>query len=222
MPPRRRNPPLPPLGPGGPPSAAIPPDQFILPRQPGETRYIYEYRRSVALYGKTPYQMRKERAQARGKTVSEARGHGILGGETESQRRNRVSREETGMSVSQLYRANALGWLEEHGYTPDTTQMSWTQLIRLEPRLRYLREYGHIENGITSWPEPDEIHLAVDLENEHSLERGWAFERIWQKYDDTIAYRQFRDVQPGRASRSEYMSIRVYVPQLAPSWWWYH
>lgn len=169
----------------------------------------------MALFGQTPYERRIALAQQRGIGLTAARGHATGTQETESQRRNRISVEQTGFTVSQLRRANLTEWLEDTGYTPENTGMTWTDLIRLAPRLRYM--YG---GGGTVTPEM--IADAVELEREETLERGWAFERLWRKYDDMVAYRTYRDAMPGRGSYIEYLQVTPFVPSLAPQWWYYH
>lgn len=191
-------------------------DAFILPRQPGETTYQYRQRRSLSKYGQTPYQRRIYLAQQRGIGISAARGHGIVGGETESQRRNRINQQRYGATTSQLRWAYDHNWLVAYNYTPTLTGMSWTQLHRLAARLRYMYEPPGYRVS------PQMIYEAMQLERDGELEPGWAFERLWAKYDDTIAYREFRDKVPGNADWSEYQQVHVYIPQLAIQWWYYH
>lgn len=195
-----------------------PQSPFIPPRQPGETPYQYRVRRSVSLFGQTPYQRRIFLAQQRGQTLSQARGHGRQSGETESQRRNRISLEQFGLTVSQRRTAELQGWLIQHGYTPQATGMSWTQLIRLAARLRYMYDTAGPGARVT----PAMIASAVALEQDNSLERGWAFERLWQKYNDMQEYRAYRNPVPGRVSYYEYQQVHDFIPQLAIQWWYYH
>lgn len=220
MPPRRsRLQPLAPLSPGAAIAGGNEPI-FILPRQPGESTYQYRYRRSLSLYGQTPYQRRIFLAQQRGVGLSAARGHGERGGLTESQRRNRQSVLNTGLTVSQIRNSELRAWLEQYGYTPELTGMSWTNLIRLAPRLRWM--YDAVgDDGARVLPEM--IYNAVILETEGELEPGWAFNRLWQKYDDMISYRQFTDKQPGNESWvGEYLQVQVFVPSIEPQWYYYH
>lgn len=191
---------------------------FVAPRLPGESAYQYRYRRSVALYGQTPYQRRIFLGRQRGQTTTQARGQHGGPGETESQRRNRISVENFGQTVSQLRRSELQGWLVEHGYTPDVTGMTWTQLIRLAARLRYMYDSAGPGARVT----PGMIREAVDLEETNTLERGWAFERLWQKYDDMIEYRDYRNPVPGRVSYYEYQQVHDFIPVLAIQWWYYH
>jgi hypothetical protein len=190
----------------------------IAPRLPGESAYQYRYRRSLGLYGQTPYQRRIFLAQRRGQTTSQARGHGRQAGETESQRRNRISLEDFGLTVSQRRRSELRGWLVEHGYTPETTGMTWTQLLRVAARLRWMYDATGPAGRVT----PAMIAEATALERNNTLQKGWAFERLWRKYDDMQQYREFRDRQPGRESWSEYQAVHDFVPTLAVQWWYYH
>lgn len=96
--------------------------------------------------------------------------------------------------------------------------MTWTQLINLAPRLRWIYNNASSSSRIT----PRMIYDAVQLEYEGRLERGWAFERIWRKYDDMQSYRGFSDKQPGQDSWAEYQQVNVFIPDLAPAWWYYH
>lgn len=196
------------------------PNQIILPRQPGESQSQYRYRRTLEKYGQTPYQRRIWLAQQRGIGYSAARGHGVRQGETESQRRNRLSVENFGRTVSQIRRANAISWLEEHGYTPELTGFTWTDLIRLEPRLRYMYDAPE-EARVT----PQMIYQVVQLEKEGLLEPGWAFNRLWEKYDDMISYREYQDKQPGHDHYiDEFLQLHPTEPDAQPTiqWWYYH
>ncbi|HEV2352690.1 MAG TPA: hypothetical protein VGR89_00465 [Puia sp.] len=211
--------PLPPFsGSKTPKLTTLPDGTLILGRQPGESAYQYRYRRTVTMYGQTPYQRRIFLAQQRGIQGGAARGHGIVGGETESQRRNRISRQNTGFSVSQLRRTELRQWLEDYGYTPDTTGMSWTNLIRLAPRLRWM--YTHTSPGARVLPLM--IYNATQLERDNDLPAGWAFERLWRKYDDMMSFRMFADKDLGRESWAEYMQVGVFIPQVAIQFWYYH
>lgn len=215
MPPRQqpRSP-----GSGGP----IPPileSVHILPRQPGETLYQYRYRRTVSLYGQTPYQRRIYLAAQRGIGTTAGRGHAPSGGETESQRRNRISLELFGQTSSQRYRAGLREWLDEHGYTPELTGMTQTDLMRLGARLRYM--YNAAGEGGRVYPQM--IYDAVQLEHENALPAGWAFQRLWEKYDAMVAYREYRDKDPGRAAWVQYQQVKPYIPSgLSANWWYYH
>lgn len=69
---------------------------------------------------------------------------------------------------------------------------------------------------------PEMIADARDLEADEFLEPKWAFNRLWQKYDDMISYREFVDKEPGKEHWGEYLQVRVFIPSLAPQWWYYH
>jgi hypothetical protein len=69
---------------------------------------------------------------------------------------------------------------------------------------------------------PEMIADAIALEQDGELEVGWAFERLWRKYDDMVSYRTYRDAMPGRGSWVEYLQVSPFVPSLAPQWWYYH
>lgn len=190
----------------------------IPPRGPNESAYDYRVRRTMALYGQTPYERRIFLAQQRGIGLTAARGHATGTSETESQRRNRLSVQQYGETVSQRRTRIAREWLEANGYTPELTGMSWTSLQRLEPRLRYMFE----GRGEGTWVTPEMIRDARDLEESGELESGWAFERLWQKYEDTRDYREYQKKLGGRASWAEYRVVNPYIPSLAPQWWYYH
>lgn len=196
------------------------PNIVIAPRQPGESAYSYRYRRSLELYGQTPYERRIWLAKQRGIGYTAARGHAPARGETESQRRNRLSVEQFGQTASQIYRSELRTWLEEHGYTPDTTLMTWTDLIRLAPRLRYMYNAA----GETGRVTPIMIYEAIQLERDKFLPPGWAFDRLWEKYDDMVSYREYADKQPGHDHYvTEYLQLKVYLPgPPAIQWWYYH
>jgi|SRR5215831_18311364 len=108
-------------------------------------------------------------------------------------------------------------WLYNNGYTPDNTGMTWNDLRTLYVRLRWLYENNAESGRIT----PEMILEAIRLEDEGVLESGWAFERIWRKYDDQLAYKQYHDPVPGRESWTEYQQVHDYVPGLSKAWWYY-
>lgn len=197
----------------------IPPE--IPPRQAGESAYDYRTRRTLALYGQTPYQRRLWLASQRGIGTSAGRGHGRnrVTGETESQRRNRIAVQNTGSTVSQNYRATLRQWLISNGYTPQTTLMSWSNLLRLAPRLRAIQTMRP-DAPIT----PDMIYNAVELEQQNELDKGWAFDRTWRRYDDTITYRIYSDRDPGRESWYVFRPLYDYIPEdrMVITWWYYH
>jgi hypothetical protein len=154
MPPRIRQIPTPLIG--------IDP-RTVMPRQPGESTYDYRFRRSVTLYGQTPYERRIWLAQQRGIGRSAARGHAARGGITETQSRTQRTLEQTGLTPSVLYRNTLRGWLTDHGYTPDATGMNWTALMKLGPRIRWMYNAAGSDqgrsnlNGITSCPQDGRI-----------------------------------------------------------------
>jgi len=94
--------------------------------------------------------------------------------------------------------------------------------MRLAARLRYMKENGHWENGVPSWVTPEMIADAIDLEQSELLEPGWAFERLWAKYDAMVAYRAYADKVPGRTDWAEYTTVGVFLPTLTANWWFYH
>lgn len=96
--------------------------------------------------------------------------------------------------------------------------MTWTALLRLAARLRYMYDAA----GPTGRVTPEMIADAIDLEADEYLEPGWAFERLWEKYDDMVSYRQFADKDPGHEHWGEYYQMHVYIPALPATWWYYH
>lgn len=194
----------------------------IPPRQPGETRYAYSNRRSVALTGQTLYQRRVARAQAAGLTRQQARGHGrpsqpglLSLGESEYQRRNRLSVERTGYTLYQRRMMAIDTWLVENNYTPDTTGRSWTSLRQLQPRLAWINANSSPQGGIT----PGMLEEMTDYEKLGMIEPGWVPDRINKRYE---AMYEFRQGNPG-TGRFWWFNDGVYgLPQHIAQWWYYH
>jgi hypothetical protein len=69
---------------------------------------------------------------------------------------------------------------------------------------------------------PGMIAEAIELEREEYLDDGWAFQRLWEKYDAMVAYRQYADKEPGRSAWVDYQQTRVFIPRIEPQWWMYH
>lgn len=201
-------------------SNSSPGDNEIPPRRANETAWEYRVRYTLAKYGETPGERRARLGRERGLSKRAAQGHGreATQRETESQRRNRLSVQQYGETVSQRRRRLARDWLTDNGYTPEATGMTWTSLLRLEPRLRYMFD-GYGEGTKVT---PQMIHDARDLEFEGELEAGWAFERLWQRYESTKDYRENKRRLQGQADWAEYQTVHVYIPSLAPQWWYYH
>lgn len=185
----------------------------VPPRQPGETPYAYRKRRSLALTGKTPYQRRIERGLALGRTRQEARGKPVTT-ETEYGRRNRISIEQTGLTVTQRRNQAIDFWLLTHGFSPATTGMSQTALRYIQPRLRYINEHTSPGGSIT----PGLIRDAIDLEAEGEYERGWVTDRVFKRYD---SMREFAD---GRNATGNFYWFLEGGASADPSWqlWWYY
>jgi hypothetical protein len=70
------------------------------------------------------YALRMQRAYSRGLTQSEARGHRAVGGETETQRRRRQTRERTGMTPWESF---GIGFQQRYGFS----YRYWRRLRRL-------------------------------------------------------------------------------------------
>jgi hypothetical protein len=210
MPPRIRQIPTPLIG--------IDP-RTVMPRQPGESTYDYRFRRSVTSYGQTPYERRIWLAQQRGIGRSAARGHAARGGITETQSRTQRTLEQTGLTPSVLYRNTLRGWLTDHGYTPDATGMNWTALMKLGPRIRWMYNAAGSDQGRVL---PEDILEAIEFERDNFLPPGWAYNRIWDKYNDMVAYREYLDKAPGNMHWAEFLNVHPYLPSLTPAWWYYH
>lgn len=193
--------------PPGPPSVPQ-----ILPRQPGETDYAYRKRRSIALTGETPYQRRIRLGRARGLSTTAARGQRPQ----ESVRRRERVFAATGFTPSQLYRQSNIDWLNDNGFTPETTGgMSWTTLIKLAPRIRYINNLASPGAQLT----PYMIGDAKDLEDAGELDYGWTEERINERYNDVYELREYGNKQPGRFHYFRDVAMQDYMPV---AWWFYH
>lgn len=185
----------------------------IPPRQPNETAYAYRTRRSLALYGQTPYQRRIARGLAAGKTRQEARGKPLTA-ETEYQRRNRLSVQRTGLTVTQRRNQAIDFWLLTHGFTPATTGMSQTALRHIQPRLRWINDNTAPGGKIT----PGLIREAIEYERIGEYEPGWVTDRVFKRYD---AMREFED---GRNQTGNWYWFNEGGASADPSWqlWWYY
>lgn len=189
------------------------PAPAIPPRQPGETPYAYRTRRSLALYGQTPYQRRISLGFARGKTRQEARGKPLTT-ESEYERRNRISIEQTGFTVTQRRNMAIDAWLASNGYSPATTGMSQTALRRIQPRLRWINENTSIGGQLT----PGLIRDAIDMERSGEYEVGWVTDRVFKRYDS------MRDFKNGSNATGNYYWFNEGGAEAEIGWaaWWYY
>lgn len=188
---------------------------FIQPRQPGESAYAYRTRRSIALYGQTPYQRRIFLAQQRGIGRTAARGHAPRGGQSEYQQRRQRYIQQTGVIPSVLTTAYAQNWLISNGFTPESTGASWTYLYRMEPSLRGL--YLRAPNAPVT---PQMVYEGIQYEADQEVEPGWTAERARERLQATIAYQDFRDKSPGNY---DWTVTRPFVSvETDIHWWYYH
>jgi hypothetical protein len=191
-----------------------PPSQpQFLPRQPGESDYAYRNRRSIALTGESLYQRRKRQGQARGLTTAEARGHRTIGGQTEYQRRAARVQAQYGMSPYQLWQNQQIAWLQQNGFTPQTTGWSWAKLIRAAPWLRYLNE--HASPGGQMYPEM--LFNATLLEQDGTFESEWGYNHLYQRY---ISTREYIEQNSKRSGNWYWFYDRI--PEMPAQWWYYH
>jgi hypothetical protein len=190
--------------PPGPPNAPQ-----ILPRQPGETAYAYRNRRSVALTGESLYERRIRQGRARGLSTQEARGQRA----GEAQRRRTRQIQQTGQTPWEFWRDNQLIWLVDNDFTPETTGWSWNRLIRVAPRLRFLNDRASAGGQIT----PDMIAEAVSFERTYALPSDWSYERLNERYIDTVEYLEYNNKVPGN-----FHWFHDREPNLPAAWWYYH
>lgn len=181
----------------------------ILPRQPGETAYAYRNRRSITLTGETLYQRRITKGRARGLTTTEARGQQP----GEYARRAEYTQRVYGQTPWQIWRDRQLAWLVNNGFTPETTGWSWNKLLRIAPRLRYLNEHASPQGQIL----PEMIQEANSDEQMGVLPSDWTWERINEKYIDTVEYLEYNNREPGRI---HWFMDRI--PEMPVQWWFYH
>jgi len=140
----------------------------LMPRQPGETQYAYRNRRSLEIYGVSLYQRRIASAEARGMSRTSARGHVANEGQVR-QNRFAAAHPTESRPYYVVYRSDLRVWLDDHGYTPENTGMTQTDLMRLGPRIRWMVENSHPASHIT----PDMIQGAVNLEHDGDIPPGW-------------------------------------------------
>jgi hypothetical protein len=180
----------------------------ILPRQPGETTYAYRNRRSVTLTGETLYQRRIRTGQSRGLTVTESRGQRP----GEYARRARYTQQRYGQTPWQLWRDSQIAWLVSNGFTPQSTGWSWNKLIRIAPRLRFLNEHAAPSGQIL----PEMIQEANSDEQMGVLPSDWTWERLNEKYIDTVEYLEYNNTTPVRI---HWFQDRI--PEMPVQWWYY-
>lgn len=185
----------------------------ILPRQPDESDYQYRKRRMIELTGETPYQRRKRLGQARGLSTAEARGHKARGGLTEYQRRRQQTLRQYGKTPWELWRDQRIVWLQDNGFTPETTGWSWNRLIQISPKLQWMNERTSPAGQIT----PGMMLEARDYEIQGVLEADWSWYRLQEKYEDTLDYVEYGDRNGGR-----YHWFNDRIPELSAAWWFYH
>jgi hypothetical protein len=181
----------------------------ILPRQTGETQYAYRNRRTVALTGETLYQRRIRQGRARGLTTTEARGQTA----GSAARRRERSLAQTGLTPWQRWWGAQASWLLDNGFTPAATGWSWNKLIRIAPRLRWLNERAAPGAQI----KPEYLLEATQNENMGVLEKEWAWERINERYIDTVEFVQYNNRAPGN-----FHWFQDRIPELPVQWWYYH
>lgn len=194
------------------PSAQSP---LIAPRQPGESEYSYRKRRLVALTGETPYQRRQRLGRARGLGAREAAGHTPTRGQSEYQRRAQLTQERYGMSPYQLWAQNQLTWLQNNGFTPETTGWSQYRLIRIAPRLRWMNKRAAPGGQVR----PDMLMDGSDMENSGDLESNWTWERVNERYDAMYEFVEQHNKQLGNFY---WFRDQDYRPELEAAWWYYH
>ena len=195
---------------------AVPP---VPARQPGESRYAYQKRRSVQLTGQTPYQRRIARGAAAGQSRGQARGHGPVPGVpgsgqpqlSEYQRRAQRTMELYGQTPYQRRIERIDAWLTDNGYTPDSTGLSWTRLRTIYARLRWIQENSSQNGGI----DPYRLGEAVEMEG-----YAWVIDRLYKKYDSMVAFRNGSN-QPGNFYWF-WEGGQENAGTDTANWWYYH
>lgn len=181
----------------------------ILPRQTGETDYAYRNRRNVALTGETLYQRRIRQGRARGLTTTEARGQ--KPGNAARLRQQSIAR--YGVTPWQRWWGAQAAWLMDNGFTPPTTGWSWNKLIRIAPRLRWMNERAAPGAQI----KPEYLYEANQDEQMGVLPPEWSWERLNERYIDTVEFVQFNNKGPGN-----WHWFQDRIPELPVAWWYYH
>jgi hypothetical protein len=187
------------------------------PRQPGETAYAYRNRLSIARYGKTTYQRRVENAMDRGLSRTEARGHGpSTSALTEYQKRRQRTEQQYGPGVTpyDVWRAYTINDLISAGYTPETTGLSWNQLLTIKSKLWQINEWASDDVGLS----PELLLDGVESEQEGYVEPGWTFENIQERYAAMYEYKVLGSKDYGRARF--FRGTQTYVVPI--QWWYYH
>lgn len=200
---------LPPLPPG------------FQPRQPGESAYAYKNRVSIARYGKTLYERRMESGAARGLTPKQASGKERVTGEAGASPLSPLTRRERtiakyGKTPYQLWRSNTIEEMVQEGYTPETTGLSWNQLIQVWPKIRQMNDWASRDDQLT----PYMLFDAQQLQREGALEPGWTIANINDRYAAMAEYKNTGGSPFGRARY--FRGTSDYLGTVPIAWWWYH
>lgn len=119
------------------------------PRRSDETPYQYRNRRSIALTGQSLYERRIATGRARGISGREAAGHAPVAGRTEYQIRAERTQARYGLSPTQLYYRRIDDEMDSEGFSPELTGLSRTALRRIWPRLKWINENSSGGGGLT-------------------------------------------------------------------------
>jgi hypothetical protein len=153
-----------------------------------------------------------QRGYLRGFGQSEARGYRVRGGETETQRRRRITLEETGVTPSQLY---AINFEATYGFK----YSYWRKLRRL-----YLAELdARVSPGARITPprvaavkQAWDVGWRDETRPELNSWEEWVEQKTSERLDDTIAFQDLNDRRLGSA----HFQMRSYVPPI--EFWYYH
>jgi hypothetical protein len=178
------------------------PSERILPN--GRTGYLNPYTGRYS--ASRSYAQRMQRNYARGMTQSEARGHrpNILTGETESQRRRRLTLQNTGMTPSQYYQYN---WQQRYPLMP----LSWWR--RMSPLIQEINR--RTSPGLEITPEVVYSQIVNAPITGHDL--SWVENRLAFRL---AAIQEYQDY--GSNNTGYQLYVENQLDTNPPEWWYYH
>jgi len=120
----------------------------------------------------------------------------------------------TGYTPWEIWRERQETWLQDNGYTPESTGLSWNRLRTAAPWLRWIQENTH-EGG---WLKPEVIREAMDIANTtQAYDANYVMDMIRSRYVNTREYVEKGNKDPGRYTW--FMDRDDVLPDV---WWYYH
>jgi hypothetical protein len=176
----------------------------------GQTGYLNPYRYTYTT--SRSYAQRMQRGYLRGLGQSEARGYRVRAGESETQRRRRVTMEQYGQTPWERY---GIGFEATYGFK----YSYWRKLRRL-----YLAE---LDQRVSPGARITPISVAMvkqafdagwhdETRPDADTWEVWTEQKISERLDDTIAFQDLGE----KASGNYHFAMRSSVPPI--EFWYYH